>query len=317
MKRSTPANVVVLDHLHLAESLADWGSLDAEVEFVNPSVELDSLTAQLSGHDVVVTMRERTSFTREVLERLPDLRLLVTTGRRNPSIDMKAAAELGIVVSGTPSLSHPPAELTIALVLTCARHLIPEILAMRDEGWNNSLGESLNGATIGLMGLGRIGSKVAQVARAFEMRVLAWSQNLTADMAEARGAVLVDKEELLRGSDYVSVHLRLSDRTRGLIGPSELGIMKTTSFLINTARGPIVDEQALLEAVRSGRIAGAALDVYDREPLPEDHPFRSEPRIITSPHLGYVTRDNYTTYYQGAVESILAWQNGDPIRTLD
>ncbi len=305
------------DYQGVAESLADWSTLEADIVFFPDHVsDQGRLLSRLAGFDVIVAMRERTPFPRAVLEGLPDLRLLVTTGAANASIDVKAAQELGVVVSGTASLPHPTAELTMALILALARGLVAETSSVRDGGWQLGLGRDLLGSLLGVIGLGRLGSQVARLGQAFGMEVLGWSQNLTRDGASEVGVSLVSKEELLRRSDFVTIHLRLSDRTRGLIRQGELSSMRPTAYLVNTSRGPIVNEAALLTAVRTGVIAGAALDVYDQEPLPQDHPFRYEPGILATPHVGYVTRESYQVFYEGAIEAIEAWRDGSPIRLI-
>jgi phosphoglycerate dehydrogenase-like enzyme len=281
---------------------------------VSDRAELES---RLAGFDVVVAMRERTPFPRTLLEALPDLGLVVTTGSTNASIDVKAAQELGIVVSGTGALPHPTGELTMALILALARGIVDQVGSVREGGWQLGLGRDLLGSTLGVIGLGRLGSQVARFGHAFGMDVLAWSQNLTRERAAEVGVSPVSMDELLRRADFVTIHLRLSDRTRGLIGRDELSLMKSDAYLVNTSRGPIVEETALLDAVRSGVIAGAALDVFDQEPLPPDHPFRTEPRILATPHIGYVTRESYQVFYEGVVESIEAWRAGEPIRLLN
>lgn len=309
---------VLDDYQGVAHSLAPWGDLDAETVFFDDHIsDEDILVARLSGFDVVVLMRERTPMPRSLLERLPDLRLLVTTGSRNASIDVQAANDLSVTVCGTGSLPHPTAELTMALMLALSRGLVGEIQSVREGGWQSpGIGRDVNGATLGLLGLGRLGVRVARAAQAMDMRVVAWSQNLTAQRAAEVDVERVTKEDLLSQSDFVSIHLRLGPRTEHLIGAPEFGLMKPTAFLINTSRGPIVDEGALLEAVRSGSISGAAVDVYAVEPLATDHPFRTEPRILTTPHIGYVTRESYEVFYRGAVEAISAWSSGAPVRVI-
>jgi len=308
---------VLDDYQQVAESVADWSRLDAEVEFFHEHIpEKTELTRRLSGFEVVVAMRERTPFPRTVLEGFPDLKLLVTTGSGNASIDTRAAAELGIIVSGTDSLPHPTAELTLALILGLARGIVTEVNSVRDGGWQVGLGRDLLGSTLGVIGLGRLGTRVSRLGLAFGMEVVAWSQNLKAEAASEAGVVAVSRDELLSRSDFVTIHLKLSERTMGLIGEPEMARMKSSAYLINTSRGPIVDETALLAAVRGGVIAGAALDVYAEEPLPDDHPFRSEPRILTTPHVGYVTRESYQVFYGGVVEAVEAWRAGNPIRVL-
>jgi len=306
------------DYQQVAVDLADWSMLGAEVQAFSEHVaDEPRLVSVLSSFDVIVAMRERTPFPREVLEQLPALRLLVTTGMRNASIDVEAARDLGVVVSGTRGLPYPTAELTFALILALARGIVPEVLSVRSGGWQVGLGRDLFGSTLGVVGLGELGTRVAGLGSAFGMNVVAWSQNLSAERAEGVGVSAVTKEELLEASDFVSIHLKLSERTHRLIDSDELALMKPTAYMINTSRGQIVDEGALVSAVRDGVIAGAAMDVFDEEPLPPDHPFRREPRIITTPHVGFVTRQTYEIFYQDAVDAIRAWQDGRPIRVLD
>ncbi|WP_197321247.1 D-2-hydroxyacid dehydrogenase family protein [Saccharomonospora sp. NB11] len=306
------------DYQNVALSLADWDSLDAEIRvFTEHIADQDELVRALAGFDVVVAMRERTPFPAAVLSRLPDLRLLVSTGRRNASIDVAAARRQGVVVCGTGYLPHPTVELTWALILAASRHLPTEVQAMRNGGWQTTLGTGLHGRTLGLLGLGRLGSRVAKIGQAFGMRTIAWSQNLTAERAAEHDVTAVSKEELFATSDVLSVHLVLSDRTRGLVGATELASMKSTAVLVNTSRAPIVDTDALLAALRDNRIAGAALDVYDVEPLPGDHPLRSAPNVVLTPHIGFVTRETYEVFYRDAVEDIAAFQRGEPVRVLE
>ncbi|EHK83185.1 phosphoglycerate dehydrogenase-like oxidoreductase [Saccharomonospora azurea SZMC 14600] len=305
------------DYQNVASTLADWDSLDAEVRvFTEHIADQDELVRALAGFDVVVAMRERTPFPAALLSRLPDLRLLVTTGQRNASIDVEAARRQGIVVCGTGYLPHPTVELTWALILAAARHLPTEVQAMREGGWQTTLGTGLRGRTLGLLGLGRLGSQVARVGQAFGMRTIAWSQNLTADRAAEHDVTAVSKNELFASSDVLSVHLVLSKRTRGLVGAKELAAMKSTALLVNTSRAPIVDTDALLEALRQDTIGGAALDVYDVEPLPADHPLRSMPNVVLTPHIGFVTRETYEVFYRDAVEDIAAFRRGEPVRVL-
>ncbi|KIF04253.1 2-hydroxyacid dehydrogenase, partial [Streptomyces sp. RSD-27] len=278
----------------------------------------DALAARLSGYDILVTLRERVPFPASLLERLPRLRLLVASGMRNSVIDYAAAGRAGVTVCGTASSSTPPVELTWALLLGLARGLVTENTALREGGpWQQTVGTDLAGSRLGLLGLGRIGARVARIGLAFGMDVAAWSPNLTEERAAAEGVALApSKEALLAGSDFVSVHLALGERTRGLIGAAELALMRPTARLVNTSRSAIVDQEALLEALRTGRIAGAGLDVFDTEPLPADHPLRTAPNLLATPHLGYVTRSNYATYYGEAVEDVLAFLDGAPVRVL-
>ncbi|RII09236.1 Glycerate dehydrogenase [Streptomyces sp. YIM 130001] len=283
----------------------------------HPATE-DELVAAVRDFDIVVTLRERVPFPASVLDRLPRLKLLVASGMRNSVIDFASARANGVTVCGTGSSPTPPVELTWALLLGLARGIAPESAAMRSGGpWQSTVGADLHGRRLGLLGLGKIGSRVAQVGLAFGMDVVAWSQNLTAARAEKQGVQLADsKDELLSTSDFVSVHLVLGDRTRGLVGPSELALMRPSSYLVNTSRAAIVDQDALLAALHAGRIAGAGLDVFDIEPLPLDHPVRTAPRLLATPHLGYVSRANYRTYYGDAVENIEAFLTGSPVRRL-
>jgi phosphoglycerate dehydrogenase-like enzyme len=314
-----PRVAVLDDFQSIAARFADW-SLTPEpvdvVEFADHLVQEDDLVERLTPFDVVVAMRERTPFPRTLLERLPNLRLLVTTGARNASIDTAAAAELGIVVCGTASHPTGPVELTWALILAVARHLPQEDASVRAGGWQETIGTDLAGATLGVLGLGRLGQRVASIGRAFGMDVVAWSENLTGERAAQVDVRRVSKEELFATADVLTVHLVLSGRTRGLVGREALRQMKATSILVNTSRGPIVDEASLLDALNSDTIAGAGLDVYDREPLPADHPLRSAPRTVLTPHLGYVTEKTYDVFYREAVEDIAAFLAGSPIRVL-
>jgi phosphoglycerate dehydrogenase-like enzyme len=310
---------VLDDYQGVALELGPWEELGDDVEvtaFRDHVAGDDALVARLAGFDAVVAMRERTPFTRARLERLAELRLLVTTGMANASIDLDAARELGIVVCGTGGLPSPTAELTWALILGLTRRIHEEDRAIRAGGWQHTIGPELAGRTLGVIGLGRLGSRVAKIARAFEMHVLAWSQNLDPAHAAAHGVQAVARDELLRRADVVTIHLRLSERTRGLIGAAELARMRPTAYLVNTSRGPIVDEEALLAALRDGTIAGAALDVYDTEPLPPDHPLRTAPNTLLTPHIGYVSTGSYEVYFRDAVEDIAAFRRGERVRAL-
>ncbi|MCF3964610.1 D-2-hydroxyacid dehydrogenase family protein [Streptomyces fuscigenes] len=305
------------DYQHVALGFGDWGSLDAEIRvFHEPFADEDTLVRELAGFDVAVAMRERTPFPAAVLRRLTDLRLLVTTGARNRSIDVTAAGELGITVSCTGYASAPTAELTWALILAAVRNVPAENRSVRSGGWQTGVGGDLNGRTLGLLGLGRLGARVAAIGQAFGMETVAWSQNLTPERAAEHGVKAVTKDELFTRSDVVSVHLVLSERSRGLVGAHELALMKPTALLVNTSRGPIVDEYALLAALRERRIGGAALDVFDEEPLAERHPLRALDNALLTPHVGYVTRDTYEVFYRDAVEDIAAWAAGSPVRVL-
>lgn len=310
--------VVLDDYQRCAATFADWDRLGAEVEFVHEHLTGDALVAVLQGADVVVAMRERTAFDSALLTRLDALRLLVTTGAVNASIDVAAARARGVVVCGTRSLASPAAELTWALILAVTRQVPESDADLRAGGWQSTMGTELAGKTLGLVGLGRLGQRVARVGLAFEMDVRAWSQNLDPAVARSHGVTpAASLGELLSASDVVSLHLRLSDRTRGIIGADELAQMRRSAYLVNTSRGPLVDEPALVAALETGQISGAGLDVYDREPLPPDHQLRRTPHTVLTPHLGYVTDGGYRVFYGDAVEDIEAWVAGTPLRVLE
>lgn len=314
-----PSVAVLDDYQNVARDMADWDSLpsDVSVDFYQDHLSAeDDVTRRLEPYEIVVAMRERTPFTRTLFSRLPNLKLLVTTGMRNASIDMDAAAEHDVTVCGTDGLPYPTAELTWALILAVARKVPTEDTATRAGEWQVTMGEGLQGKALGVIGLGRLGSQVATIGAAFGMNLLAWSQNLTAERAAEFGARLVSKDELLRESDIVTIHLVLSDRTRGLLGQRELSLMKPSAYLVNTSRGPIVDESALVGALESGAIAGAGLDVFDVEPLPLDHKLRSLPNTVLTPHMGYVTAETYRIFYGDAVEDIAAFLSGNLARVI-
>jgi phosphoglycerate dehydrogenase-like enzyme len=307
------------DYQGAALAAADWASLKPAVEvtvFHDTLADDARVAARLADFEIVVAMRERTPFPQALLERLPKLKLLVTTGKRNAAIDVKAATARGVVVSGTDMLPYPTAELAWGLILSLARNIPREERGMRAGGWQTTLGVGLSGKTLGVLGLGNLGSRVARIGKAFGMEAIAWSQNLTAERAAAVGAALVPKEELFRRADVVSIHLVLSERTRALVGAAELALMKPTAYLVNTSRGPIVDGKALIAALESRRLAGAGLDVYDSEPLPRDHALRKLDNVVLTPHLGYVTAENYRQAYGHAVEDIRAFLEGKPLRVL-
>lgn len=308
------------DYQNVALKMADWSPIAKDVEikvFNAPLGGEDSVVRALADFDIVCGMRERTAFPRAVIEKLPKLRLLITTGARNASFDLAAAKERGVVVCGTPSIGNPTAGIAIGLMLELTRRIGFENARMKSgEPWQTTIGLDLAGLTLGVIGLGKLGTRVAQIAKAFGMKVVAWSQNLTAEQCRDAGVEYAGKEELLRQADFVTIHVVLSQRTRGLIGAKELGLMKPTAYLINTSRGPIVDEAALLAALTERRIAGAGLDVFDVEPLPRDHPLRRLDNVVLTPHLGYVSLQNYRAYFFGVVEDIRAWIDGKPVRVL-
>jgi len=311
---------VLDDYQGTAKDLADWSELPAgtDVEFFQDHiVDEDKLVERLKDFDLVMGMRERTPFTRSILSRLPKLRLLMTTGRRNASFDIEAASELGITVCGTNGGGEGPTELTWGLILAMLRHIPEEERASRAGSWGTTVGVGVKGKTLGLIGLGHIGSLVARVAVAFDMNIIAWSQNMTAERAKECGATLVDKETLFKESDIISVHLVLSDRSRGLVGASDLAMMKPSAYLVNISRGPIVDEKALIDVLERRAIAGAALDTFDVEPLPKDHALFKTPNTLICPHLGYVIDESYQAFYAGVIENARAFASGEPVRTIN
>lgn len=309
------------DYQQVALKIADWSTITEKVEIVSFSQHFydeNELVDYIRDAEIVIVMRERTPFGVSLFEKLPKLKLLITSGMRNTSIDLVAAAAHGVTVCGTASSSEPPTELTWALIMNLARNIMKENADLRSNGlWQSTVGSDLYGKRLGLLGLGKIGGRMATIAKAFGMDIIAWSQNLTKEQTDQLGVQLASsKEELLETSDYVSIHLVLSDRTRGLISEKDLQLMKSTAYLVNTSRAAIVDQQALIKALHENWIAGAGLDVFDLEPLPLDHPFRTMPNVLATPHLGYVTERNYTTYYQEAVEDIQAYLDGRVIRSL-
>jgi len=309
------------DYQSVAADMADWNSLPADTEvtfFSDHLTDEDALASRLAGFDIIMGMRERTPFPRSLLERLPSLRCLITTGGRNASFDLNAATDLGITVCGAPGAGEGPTELTWGLIIGLLRQIPQEDRAARERGkWGIHVGASLQGKTLALLGLGHIGSLVARVGNAFDMRVIAWSQNLTAERAAECSATLVDKDTLFAQGDVVSVHVQLSDRTRGLVGAREIGLMKPSAILVNISRGPIVDEAALVDALERRAIAGAALDTFDVEPLPLGHPFLTLDNTLITPHVGYVTDDGYHAFYAGVVENIRAFASGEPVRVIN
>jgi phosphoglycerate dehydrogenase-like enzyme len=298
------------DYQNVALSMADWSRVTTRAEvtvFTDHVAEPDAIVERLRAFDVICVMRERTPLTRDVIERLPQLKLIASTGPRNIAIDMAAAEERGVRVTGTGYRSTPTIEMTWTLILASGRHLVEESDSVRAGGWQSSIGQELDGRVLGVLGLGNVGGPVARIGLAFGMKVITWSQNLTPQAAAAVGATLVTKEELFRQADIVTIHLILSDRTRNLVGAAELALMKPTARLINTSRGPIVDERALIQGLRARAIAGAAVDVFDTEPLPAEHPFRSLENVLATPHVGYVAEDLYRTFYGDAAAAITAW----------
>ncbi len=314
------AMVAVLDdYQNVALSSADWARLDtrANVVIFNEHIAIEEeLVQALLPFDVVVAMRERTPFPDRVIEALPRLRLLVTTGLYNASIDIGFAKARGIAVCGTRGLLNPTSELAWGLILAVTRNIPREDSSVRQGGWQVSVGTELAGHTLGVVGLGELGQRVARVGHAFDMGVIAWSQNLTAEQAARHGAKRVDKDVLFSESDVVTIHLRLSERTAGLVGAHELSLMRPTSYIVNTSRGPIIDEPALVSALSSRRIAGAALDVFDEEPLPSEHPFRALPNTVLTPHIGYVGRGTYEIFFADVVDDIGNWLDGTPVRVI-
>lgn len=314
----TVSIAVLDDYQNASATFGDWSKLqDAAVRAFSDHVVGTDLIDRLRGFDVIVAMRERTVLDRTALEALaPDLKLLVTTGMSNAVIDVEAANDLGIVLCGTGGILTNTTELAWGLILSLLRNIPAEDAAVKAGEWQHTVGKDLHGRTLGLLGLGRTGTAMATIAAAFGMNVLAWSQNLTPAGAAELGATYVTKAQLFGMSDVLSIHLVLSERTRGLVGAAELAMMQAHSVLINTSRGPIVDEAALVDALRGNHIAGAALDVFDVEPLVPDHPYRSTPNLVLTPHIGYVTERCYQIFYDEIVDDILAWQRGVPIRVI-
>jgi phosphoglycerate dehydrogenase-like enzyme len=312
-------NVAVLDDYQgVALSIVDWSTVSDRANitvFRDHLADQDAVAGRLAPFDVVCVMRERTPMPASLLERLPRLKLIASTGLGNASIDLAAAAKRGITVAHTGYTSEPTIELTWALILASARHISVEAASVRGGGWQRALGDDLAGKTLGIIGLGRVGSGVAKVGLAFGMSVIAWSRNLTSSAAAAAGVRLVTKEELLRTADVVSIHVTLSPGTVGLIGAAELALMKPSARLVNTSRGPIVVEAALLDALANRRISGAAIDVYDIEPLPADHPYRRTENLLATPHIGYVTRGLYERFYQDTVDNVRSWLDDYEMRT--
>jgi len=308
------------DYQNVVLKLADWSALKAKVDFQVFNAHLggaDKVIAALQDFEIVIAMRERTAFPRAVIEALPKLKLLITTGARNASIDTEAAKARGIPVCGTPSFGSPTSGVAIGLMLELTRHIGYENARLHAGAvWQSTIGADFDGMTLGILGLGKLGTRTANIAKAFGMKVIAWSQNLTEEKCREVGVGYVGKDDLFRKSDFITIHVVLSQRTRGLVGAKELGLMKPSAYLINTSRGPIVEEAALLSALRDKKIAGAGLDVFDIEPLPLDHPLRKMDNVVITPHLGYVSEQNYRAYFAGVVEDISAFLNGKPVRVI-
>jgi phosphoglycerate dehydrogenase-like enzyme len=311
---------VIDDWQDVARDVVDWTVLDSlgEVTFEHDyPADNATLAERLGRYQVICVMRERTRFDEDLLKRLPNLELLVTGGMRNAALDMQAAAKLGIKVCGTDSYKHAAPELTWALIMAVTRNLANEANALRAGHWQQGLGGDLHGKTLGILGLGSIGQRVAQFGQVFGMKVIAWSENLTAERAEQAGVRYVSKQQLFEQADVLSVHLVLSERSRGLVDAQALGWMKPTALLVNTARGPIVDEAALIKALQKQQIAGAALDVFEQEPLPAMHPFRTLDNVLATPHVGYVSRRNYKQFFSQMIEDVQGWAAGEPVRLLN
>ncbi len=309
------------DYQNVAMGFADWSPIAKDVEikvFNKPFASQDEAIKALQGFAIVVGMRERTPFPRKVVEALPDLKLLITTGARNNSFDVKACAERGVTVCGTGATGSPTTGIAFGLMLELTRRIGFENARLKAGApWQVTIGRDLEGLTLGVLGLGKLGQRSAAVGKAFGMKIIAWSQNLTDEKAKVGGADYVSKEDLFRNADFVTIHVVLGERSRGLVGAKELGSMKKTAYLINTARGPIVDETALIAALQNKTIAGAGLDVFDVEPLPPDHPFRTMDNVVITPHLGYVSEQNYRKYFPDVVEDIRAWLDGKPVRVIE
>lgn len=310
---------VLDDYQNVARDMADWSRIEAEHEitFFDQAYEgLEGFAKRLEPFEIVCIMRERSPIGRDLIERLPNAKVFVTAGMRNAAIDLEACRKRGITVLGTGGSAESTPELAWGMIISLARNIHVENNRMREGNWITTLGKDVAGSTLGILGLGRLGRRMAEIGRVFGMEVIAWSQNLTDEKAAEAGARRVEKDELFRQSDFITIHYKLGERSRGLVGAGELRLMKPTAYLVNTSRGPIVDTDALIAALREGRIAGAGIDVYDDEPLPADHPIRSCPRTLLTPHLGYVTEGTYRAFYREIVEDIEAWLDGNPIRVL-
>jgi phosphoglycerate dehydrogenase-like enzyme len=308
------------DFQNVALKMADWSKVAGDVDFKAFNEHLggpDNVVKALQDYEIVVAMRERTAFPRAVIEKLPKLKLLITTGMRNASIDMAAAADKGVTVCGTGSFGSPTSGIAIGLMLELTRHIGYENARLKaGETWQVTIGPELEGLTLGILGLGKLGTRTALIGKAFGMRVIAWSTNLTPEKCKEAGVEYVTKEELFKQSDFISIHVVLSQRSRGLVGAADIALMKPTAYLINTSRGPIIDEAAMLAALRDKKIGGAGLDVFDVEPLPKDHPLRKMDNVVLTPHLGYVALKNYQHYFTGVVEDIRGFIDGKPVRVM-
>ena len=308
------------DYQNVATTFADWSPIAKDVEikvFNEPFASQDEAIKALQGFAIVVGMRERTAFPRKVIEALPDLKLLITTGAKNNSFDIKAAAERGITVCGTGAVGNPTTGIAFGLMLELTRRIGFENARLKAGApWQVTIGQDLEGLTLGIVGLGKLGQRVANVGKAFGMKVTGWSQNLTPEKAKEAGVDYASREDLFRNADFVTIHYQLSDRSRGLINAGDIGRMKKSAYLINTARAPIVDQAALLKALQEKTIAGAGLDVFEVEPLPLDHPYRKLDNVVITPHLGYVSDQNYRKYFPDIVEDIRAWLDGKPVRVI-
>jgi len=308
------------DYQNVALKIGDWSKLKGDVDFKVFNAHLggpDKVIAALQDFAIVVAMRERTGFPKQVIEALPNLKLLITTGARNASIDVETAKARGVTVCGTGSFGSPTSGIAIGLMLELTRHIGYENARLHAGApWQTTIGPDLEGMTLGVLGLGKLGTRTANIAKAFGMKVIAWSQNLTPEKSAEAGAGYVSKEDLFRQADFITIHVVLSPRSRGLVGAKEFGLMKPSAFIINTSRGPIIDEAALLAALRDKKIAGAGLDVFDIEPLPVDHPLRKMDNVVLTPHLGYVSEQNYKHYFAGVVEDIRGFLDGKPVRAM-
>jgi phosphoglycerate dehydrogenase-like enzyme len=316
-----PRCAILDDYQNVALTVTDWSKVKGDLDIKVFNQHLggpENVIKALQGFEIVVAMRERTGFPRAVIEKLPALKLLITTGLRNASIDVAAAKERGVTVCGTPSTGNPTSGIAIGLMLELTRRIGYENARMKaGVPWQSTIGVDLDGLTLGVLGLGKLGTRTARIAKAFGMKVIAWSQNLTPEKCQEAGVDYVSKEDLFRQADFITIHVILSQRTRGLVGAKELGLMKPSAYIINTSRGPIIEEAALLSVLREKKIAGAGLDVFDVEPLPVDHPLRKLDNVVLTPHLGYVSMQNYRAYFGGVVEDIRAFLDGKPVRVME